>query len=175
MATKSPCSKCRPEIKKMLEEMKKKYNIVKYTLRISDFYHETINGKHEFDEDAAGILRVWKLKIEDLGVDFTLEAISVCDELRDHTPRLKKCDEHKTTEIPPTQCSKCKKLAEKTISDRSKKDLKIKGLLSQSIINEYYPQESRLTVDERTCTATASSSAQEQSSHHLYSPPSNTQ
>ncbi len=144
MATKSPCSNCQSEIKKMLEEMKKKYNIVKYTLRISDFYHEMINRKRESDEDVAGILRVWKLKIEDLGVDFTLEAISVCDELKDHTPRLKKCDEHKTTEIPPTQCSECKKLTEKTKSDRSKRDLEIKDLLRQSIINEYFRAKTRV-------------------------------
>ncbi len=187
MATYSPCSNCRSKLKKMFEEMIDKHNIiVKYKLRISFLYHEKINGKRETDARVGDALRVWKREIKGPRVGFTLEAISVCDELQDHTPRPVKCKACKSKIkmnkecMYDKSCSKCKLLTRRTNPKRKKRDRKIiknvEEINDLARDNDLEPkQESRLTVDERSCTATVSSSAQEQSSHHLDSPPSNTQ
>ncbi len=187
MATYSPCSKCRSRLKKMLEEMIEKYNTVKYTLRISCLYHERINDKCETDAKVRDALFAWKREIEGLRVHFTLEAISVCDELQDHTPRPVKCktckSKIKKNKENDKSCSKCKLLTRRTNLKRKKYDCKIienvkkiNDSLRPTFMNEYFrAKQEPLTLDERSCTATVSSSAQEQSSHHLYSPPSNTQ
>lgn len=186
MATYSPCSDCMFKLKDMLKKMKQKYN-VQYKLRIGHLNH---GKKTTTDVIVKQELTDWKQEIEKLGVQFTLEAISVCNELPGHTPRQVKCDpcnhegshpESSDKEHSKQTCSECKRLTEEIIPNRKEKDddiaKHVKYVNTQPTLFKWFSKAlinpTHSTSDEMNCTATTSSSAQEQSYHHLCSPPSN--
>ena len=84
MATASPCSECRAAMSEMLENWRTKKGLeVNYTLRVANFYY----GEERSKLNIAQQLITWKKKLEEIGVKFQLQPISVCEELRDHTTR----------------------------------------------------------------------------------------
>ncbi len=98
MATSSPCLECQSVILKMLLDWREKLKLtVNYKLRISYLYHDlesTLTAapkKRLKDPKVRQNLMAWIQAIKDSGVNFTLEAISVCDELSDHKIRQVKC------------------------------------------------------------------------------------
>ncbi len=126
MASYSLCLDCRSEILDMLKKWRETLK-VSYKLRISSLYHDLVTppNKRLSDREVKVKLADWKRDIKDIGVNFTLEAISVCDELRDHEPRKVKCDSCKkqqSTEL----CSKCESLTQNTKPKREKEDSAIK-------------------------------------------------
>ncbi len=92
MVTGSPClDKCQPAIKRMLVHLRERLKLtVNYKLCISYLYHEE-RKKPLKDPKIRQNLMAWIQAIKDSGVNFTLEAISVCDELSDHEIRQVKC------------------------------------------------------------------------------------
>ena len=101
---------------------------VTYKLRISSLYHEKA--------ESSGIVKqklvTWSKEIKEKGINFSLEAISVCKELSDHKPRQLKCDGCKkntlTTQTLPggatndTSCPGCTKLNLSIKEDRKRDD-----------------------------------------------------
>ena len=81
MATSSPCLDCQPKILDMLKKWRETLK-VSYKLRISYLYHDLVTppNKRLSDREVKVKLADWKRDIKDIGVNFTLEAISVCDE-----------------------------------------------------------------------------------------------
>ncbi len=107
MATYSPCSDCMSAIKDLLKKMKDKHGHVRYKLRVGYLYHRE-KGESISDSGMKYLLSNWKQQLKDIGVDFTLEPISVCDELPDYKPRPVKCKKHK--DIKETvACQQCYK------------------------------------------------------------------
>ena len=142
MSTKSPCSKCREELKKFLTQWEDKLKSkVKFTLRLSELYHES----SETSERAQSKLITWKNELQELGVDFTLEPISVTTELSKHKTRKAVCEECDKNG-KRKECEKCSELTDKQRNDcftRRKKDdetiaKQIKNINTQPTITEFF-------------------------------------
>ncbi len=123
MASYSPCLGCQPKILDMLKKWRETLK-VSYKLRISYLYHDLVTppNKRLSDREVKVKLADWKRDIKDIGVNFTLEAITVCDELRDHEPRKVKCDsckQQQSTEL----CYECESLTLNTKPKRGKRGL----------------------------------------------------
>ncbi len=119
MATYSPCLECQSAILDMLVDWRERLT-VSYKLRIGYLYHKEAS-KRLSDKQVIEKLADWKWKIKDSRVEFTLEAISVCDELSDHEPRQVKCDSCKQQQSTEA-CSECETSTQRTKSKRKKED-----------------------------------------------------
>ena len=89
-----------------------------YTLRVSYFY----GGKRNKLKVAQELL-TWKKMLEEIGVNFELQPISVCKELRDHKIRQVKCEPCKTKRRK--RCVICKKMRADCLRRRREDDKEI--------------------------------------------------
>lgn len=152
MSTRSPCSRCRHKLKDFLTQLSEGQTptvTVKFTLRISELYHETRSTKgYEVDSEVKTKLQSWK---GELGkVVFRLEPISVTTELPGYeTQRQAKCA---TCTKRSEECSECQKqtLAKKEASKKSRQisDTTIKTRVDD--INKYIQQKLPYSKDNYT-------------------------
>ncbi len=128
MATSSPCLDCQTAILDMLKKWRERLT-VSYKLRIGYLYHDPAPNKRLSDTEVKVKLADWKRKIKGSGVEFTLEAIAVCDELS--VPSLETRQES----------------LEDVISERGKKDSKIadhvQKINSQTRMEDHFEREAK--------------------------------
>ena len=121
MSTRSPCSKCRNKLTDFLTQWGGgQIPTVKFTLRISELYHETrLTGNRESNGEVTMKIQLWKEELIDCKVVVRLEPISVKTELPGYeTKRQKKCD---TCPKSSEECNGCRKETHKKKETSKKK------------------------------------------------------